>query len=125
MTNAQHLPFAPRSQRSDHIYMSADLEGSPEVLRLSRLTDLNPSCVVGCLWLVWVWADTYADDDGFMVGVGLQEIDGKTEVPGFARALQEVSWIEFSEEGAKVINPGYFMSSGQYEATLGRQGVAS
>lgn len=77
----------------DWIKMRGNLWDDPRVSRLCDITDQGEAAIIGGLYWLWSTADQHTVD-GVMPGLTLRQIDRKTGVPGLAKALCEIGWIE-------------------------------
>jgi len=65
----------------------------PEILEMAAMLELSPDDVFGKLFRIWAWADDHTED-GNAHGVTPALLDSTMSVTGFARAMQEVGWLE-------------------------------
>ena len=69
----------------------------PEILEMASILELSPDEVFGKLFRIWAWADDHTED-GNAFGVTPALLDSEMCVTGFARAMQEVGWLEYLEK---------------------------
>lgn len=77
----------------------------PELLKLSRITQLHKDAVLGKLIRIWAWFDRNSVD-GHVDGVVAADIDELALHDGFSIALKQVNWMDFSdtEQWVKLMN---------------------
>lgn len=82
----------------DWIKMRTDLNADPRVLRITRITGLSdPDFTVGKLHRVWSYFDEYSID-GTIRCLSAEELDRIVAVNGFAKAMEEVSWLQINDD---------------------------
>jgi hypothetical protein len=86
----------------DWIKMRGNLWDDPRVTRLCDLTDAGEAQIVGALYWLWATADQHTED-GLLPGLTLRQIDRKTGVPGFAKALCDIGWMEDTPDGVRIL----------------------
>lgn len=69
----------------------------PEIDQLANILGIDHDAVTGKLIRLWVWADQQSLN-GYAQSVTHSGLDRITFCPGFAKALEQVGWLE-SEEG--------------------------
>lgn len=98
----------------DWIKMRCNLWDDPRVARVCDLTDSGEAAIVGGLYWLWASADQHSED-GWMPGLTARSIDRKTGIQGFGAALSEVGWVEFEDDGARIVTSdrnGFFFIVG-------------
>ncbi len=85
------------------IKIETTLPQKPEVVKISAILQKKSAEVVGGLVLLWCLTDGLTED-GFLQYYTREEIDRVTGLKGFGRALERVGWIEYSEEGIRLVN---------------------
>jgi hypothetical protein len=85
----------------DWIKMRTDLAEDPAVIAIAAKLDVDEFAVVGRLHHLWGWFDSQSRD-GHAPGVTRGWIDRKTQLPGFAAALETVGWLQVDDRGATV-----------------------
>lgn len=83
--------------------MRSNLWDDPRVARLCDLTDQGEAAVIGALYWLWAAADQHTED-GRMPGLTLRQIDRKTGVAGFGKALCEIGWLIDDPQGVVIVN---------------------
>jgi len=86
----------------DWIKVRSNLWDDPRVSRLCDLTNQAESTIIGGLYWLWATADQHTED-GFMPGLTLRQIDRKTAIDGFGRALSEIGWLIENPEGVTIV----------------------
>ncbi len=82
----------------DWIAMRRELASDPAVLAMAERLEVDEDLIVGKLHRVWSWGDQHTRD-GRVHGVGVAFVDRYVRLPGFATAMQAVSWLVIDEEG--------------------------
>jgi hypothetical protein len=85
------------------IKLDHDLWQKPEVVEMSALLDIPICHVVGCLSMVWAWADKHTENGHVSVTL-LSHLGHTVGVTGFIEAMQKVGWIVPSEGGFSLPN---------------------
>jgi len=80
----------------DWIKMRSNLDGDPRVIRIAAELDIPELHAVGLLWKLWSWADQHTVD-GNARSVTSSFLDRITCVSGFARAVENVGWLDLSK----------------------------
>lgn len=70
----------------------------PEVYQMAEILGIAPEHVVGCLVVLWVWADQQTVD-GNAHSVTRLLVDRKTGVAGFADAMVDAGWLTLTDDG--------------------------
>ena len=86
----------------DWIKMRGNLWDDPRVARLCDMTDQSEAAIVGALYWLWATADQHTED-GVMPGLSLRQIDRKTGVDGFGKALCDIGWLADHPEGVRIV----------------------
>lgn len=86
----------------DWIKMRSNLWDDPRVARLCDMTDQSEAAIVGALYWLWATADQHTED-GVMPGLSLRQIDRKTGVDGFGKALCDIGWLADHPEGVRIV----------------------
>ncbi|MFC4518592.1 hypothetical protein [Cupriavidus pinatubonensis] len=112
---------------ADWIKMRSGLLTNPKVIRMAKLLASNPEFLdwltrgvgvsrdvirnemrdvtvvtrvtVGSLLAVWASVNDAANQDGFLKGITLSDIDDMAGVPGFGIAMGAVGWADEADEG--------------------------
>lgn len=74
------------------------LVDEPKVSAIAKATGLRVFDVIGCLIVVWSWADGRTAD-GFVPFADDADIDKRVDCPGFAQAMVTVGWLELRDDG--------------------------
>lgn len=82
----------------DWIKMRSNLWDDPRVARLCDLCKSSEAEIVGGLYWLWAAADQHASGNT-LPGLSFHQIDRKTGIKGFGKALQTVGWAEENEQG--------------------------
>lgn len=77
------------------------LSKRPEVLAIAKALSKNRREVAAVCMEFWEWADE-STVNGFISGVGIEDIDGILSVPGFASALCTVGWLDVRNDGIQL-----------------------
>ena len=85
----------------DWIKIRDDLPDDLEVIRMSGSLGIHQDTVVGKLIRFWTWVDRHMED-GHAAGVTNVFIDEYVRHAGFARALSDVGWLAYTNEGFDV-----------------------
>ena len=85
------------------IKMRVDLAADPAVIGIGAKLDVHEDLVVGKLHRFWSWADAQLRD-GNAPGVTEKWLDRYVDLPGFAKAMQEVGWLSVADEGIFIPN---------------------
>jgi hypothetical protein len=83
------------------IIVRTDLYDDPRVLWLSELTGEKRVTVVGCLHRLWSLAALHTTNGRFK-GMTAEALDRLCEVPGFAKALEQVGWLKADDPWVSV-----------------------
>lgn len=83
------------------IKMGVGLRTHPKVVRMAAALKSDRLRVIGGLHAVWSIFDAHTED-GFLEGYTHQAIDDDLGWRGFAKAMQDVGWLEIDVEGAHV-----------------------
>lgn len=83
------------------IKMGVGLRTHPKVVRMAASLKSDRLRVIGGLHAVWSIFDAHTED-GSLDGYTLQAIDEDLGWRGFAKAMQEVGWLEVDAEGVHV-----------------------
>ena len=86
---------------ADWIKMRCNLWDDPRIARVCDETEQGEAAVVGAVYWLWATADQHSVD-GFMPGLSLRQIDRKTGVPGFAKAMSAIGWITAQPDGVVI-----------------------
>lgn len=86
----------------DWIKMRGNLWDDPRVGAIVDATGSSEAAVVGALYWLWATADQHTED-GVMPGLSLRQIDRKTELPGFAAAVEAIGWVEVLGTGIRIV----------------------
>lgn len=66
----------------------------------SRVTmDVTKRVIVGSLLPVWASINDSATTDGFVPGLGIEDVDDMAGVPGMGEAMELVEWVGQSDDG--------------------------
>ncbi len=90
----------------DWIKVDIDTAHKPEVLKLARLLGVHKAHAFGLVVTFWGWADKNTAN-GEIIGVTEEDIDIFLLQPGFAKALQEVGWLQFDAAAQRLIVPSF------------------
>ena len=82
----------------DWIKMRGNLWDDPRIAALVDATDSSEATVVGGLYWLWATADQHTED-GLMPGLSLRQLDRKTGIPGFGKALCDIGWLCEQDQG--------------------------
>jgi hypothetical protein len=82
----------------DWIKMRMGLRTHPKVVRMSSALNADRFRVIGALHAVWSLADEHTED-GKLPGYSLSALDDSIGWTGFAKAMQDVEWVEVEEKG--------------------------
>ena len=82
----------------DWIKMRGNLWDDPRIGALVDATDSSEATVVGGLYWLWATADQHTED-GLMPGLSLRQLDRKTGIPGFGKALCDIGWLREENQG--------------------------
>jgi hypothetical protein len=85
----------------DWIKMRTNLWDDPRVSRLADATRTGEATVIGGLYWLWSTADQHSVD-GRLDGYTLAQVDRKTGIKGFGRALVSVGWLAEHEGGVTI-----------------------
>lgn len=91
------------------IKMGVGLRTHPKVVRMASALKADRLRVIGGLHAVWSIFDAHTDD-GFLEGYDARTIDEDLAWRGFAKAMQDVGWLEIDGDGAHV--PDYAEHNG-------------
>lgn len=78
------------------IKMRCDLTDDPAVIRMASLLKIDRFAVVGRLHKFWAWSDSHTVD-GLVDWIDEHIVDELAAMPGFAKAMESVGWLEFRE----------------------------
>lgn len=81
------------------IKMGTGLRTNPKVVRIASALKADRLRVIGGLHAAWSIFDEHSED-GFLEGYNHAAIDEELGWRGFAKAMQEVGWLEVDEAGA-------------------------
>ena len=87
----------------DWIKMRGNLWDDPRIAKLCDLTDCGEAQIIGGLYWLWATADQHTEN-GIMPGLTLRQIDRKTGITGFGKAICDIGWLEDHPEGVCIIN---------------------
>ena len=85
----------------DWMKMRTNLWDDPRVSRLCDLTSKTEATVIGALYWLWATADEHSED-GSLPGYTIAQIDRKTAVKGFGKALVSIGWLIEEEGGVSI-----------------------
>jgi hypothetical protein len=85
----------------DWIKMRGNLWDDPRVSRLCDLTNQAEATIIGGLYWLWATADQHSAD-GFMPGLTVRQIDRKSSIDGFGKALCDVGWLIEEPHGIRI-----------------------
>jgi len=85
----------------DWIKMRTNLWDDPRVSSLADATRTGEATVIGGLYWLWSTADQHSVD-GRLDGYTLAQVDRKTGIKGFGRALVSVGWLAEHEGGVTI-----------------------
>ena len=80
----------------DWIKMRVDLDEDPAVIAIAESLKMDEDHVVGKLWRVWKWANQQTIN-GNAPSVTKNWLDRYVRVAGFAQAMVDSGWLEFSD----------------------------
>lgn len=83
------------------IKMGVGLRTHPKVVRMASALKADRLRVIGGLHAVWSIFDAHTED-GFLEGYTHQAIDDDLGWRGFAKAMQDVGWLDIDPDGAHV-----------------------
>lgn len=90
----------------DWIKVDIDTAHKPEVLKLARVLGIHKAQAFGLVVTFWGWCDKNTAN-GEIVGVTEEDIDIFLSQPGFAKALQDVGWLQFDPAGPRITVPSF------------------
>ncbi len=90
----------------DWIKVDIDTANKPEVLKLARLLTIPKAHAFGLVVSFWGWCDKNTAN-GEIVGVSEEDVDILLSQPGFAKALQEVGWMQFDSKVPRIVIPSF------------------
>ena len=85
----------------DWIKVRHDLPADPAVFAIAAALNMREAEVVGTLLKFWIWGDQQTVD-GNAVGVTESSLDRYIGVPGFAKAMSDVGWLELNGAGCSI-----------------------
>jgi 5-methylcytosine-specific restriction endonuclease McrA len=80
------------------IKMRADLSEDPSVIGIASAVGIDEFSVVGRLHAIWSWANCQTKE-GVVKGISELWIDKLVALPGFAKAMEKVGWLDISTDG--------------------------
>jgi hypothetical protein len=107
----------------DWIKMRGNLWDDPRVAKLCDLTGKAEATVIGALYWLWATADQHSAD-GELPGLTAAQIDRKTGVKGFGRALIAVGWLAEDDEGVTIARFGEHNGASAKQRALTAKRVA-
>jgi hypothetical protein len=63
----------------------------------------HPTKIIGCLCVLWIRGDTHTED-GFLPGFTRGIVDKEVGLKGFSKELEHFEWIEFTDDGARIVD---------------------
>jgi len=84
----------------------------PEVLRMSRILNIDRDAVFGKLLRLWAWFDKNSVD-GVVDGVVDADIDNICKQDGFAAACQSVGWLLIDKGSERISIPNFDRHNGE------------
>ena len=84
------------------IKIRTTLVSDPRVNAIAASLNINRNAVVGALVAVWSFADAHSVD-GRLPWTTRDDIDGISQLPGFARAMFEVGWLDDGDPSGVVL----------------------
>jgi hypothetical protein len=103
----------------DWLKMRHDLVDDPAVVAISAQLDLDLRTVIGCLFLVWRWADRQSRDGN--AAVTRAYIDRVTQQDGFGAAMVSAGWLEELSGGIRFPHFDRHMGASAKARALGAQ----
>lgn len=85
----------------DWMKMRTNLWDDPRVSRLCGLTGKCEATIIGALYWLWATADEHSED-GSLTGYTIAQIDRKTGVKGFGKALVTIGWLSETDDGVVI-----------------------
>ena len=80
------------------IKLKTTLQADPAVAAIADKLNMDDAHVVGCLAIVWSWADNLTVD-GYIAGATCSRIDRMVRRKGFAEAMIGAGWLENTAAG--------------------------
>lgn len=87
------------------------LATDPRVLVMARALGVPRTQILGCLCVIWSYADDHADGRGYVRGLLPEDVDAMVELPGFCATLPP-EWINISRENDALQFPKYAAHNG-------------
>jgi hypothetical protein len=80
------------------IKLKTTLQADPAVAAIADKLNMDDAHVVGCLAIIWSWADNLTVD-GYIAGATCSRIDRMVRRKGFAEAMIGAGWLENTAAG--------------------------
>ncbi|MFZ4082650.1 MAG: hypothetical protein ACOYKN_15580 [Pirellula sp.] len=85
------------------IKVRANLETDYRVTVIADRLKQHPTRILGCLCVLWFRGDTHTED-GFLPGFTRGIVDKEVGLKGFAKELEQCQWLEFTDDGARIVD---------------------